>query len=162
MELSLGNQRDSTFFYSLGMSLFDVENLYEDGSWYDDWANVRYTYSVSLGLRLLGDHVVSFSFQGAGGRPYCPEKIAMDCIQRKSAVYDSAAGYFSRRLDRLVAVHLRYSFQKRIRRLEIESSLEILNMLDYRPTLDYRFNGDRFIAIKPFGFTPIVGCKIRL
>jgi hypothetical protein len=162
VELSLGNQRDSAFFYSLGSSLFDVKNRYADGLWHDDWTDVRYTVSLSLGARFLDDHMLSLSLQGAGGRPYCPETIVADCIARKSAVYESAASYFTERLDNLVAVNARYAFSKRIRGLAIESFIEILNLLNYRPALEYRFNGERFIAIKPFGLTPILGCTIQL
>ena len=162
VELSLGNQRDSVFFYSLGTSLFEVKNRYSDGTWYNDWTDVLYTFSVSLGARFLSDHALSVSVQGSGGRPFCPETVALDCIERKSAAYDTAAPYFSKRLANLVAANMRYSFRKRLRGIEIESFLEILNVLNYKPTLEYQFNGDRFIAVKPFSVTPIIGCTVTL
>lgn len=161
VELSLGNRNYKGFFYSLGGSLFDVKNRYNDGKWYDDWTDVRYTYSLAFGACFFNDHILSLSVQGSGGRPYCPQMIALDCIKRPYAVYDPDASYYSGRLDKLVSTNMRYSFTKRIGRFRIESFAEMINLLNYKPTLEYQFNGVGFIEIKPFGFTPVIGFNVQ-
>jgi len=50
---------------------------------------------------------------------------------------------------------------KRVGRFTVESFLEILNVLNYQPTLEYQFNGVNFTEIKPFGYTPVAGCTVR-
>jgi hypothetical protein len=162
VEITLGSLAGSPFFYSVGGSLFDVKNRYADGGWYNDWTDVGYTFSLSIGAKFLRGHTISASLNGAGGRPYCPEKILADCINRKSSVLDTVISYYLNRLDRLTTANVRYGFNKRIRGLSIETFIELLNVLDYRPTLEYRFNGVQYLPIRPFGFTPIVGCKVQL
>jgi hypothetical protein len=147
-------------FYSLSGSLFDVKDRYNDGTWYNDWSNVGYTYSLSLGSQFGNGHALAFSIQGSGGRPYCPQIIIADCIKRKIALYDSSTIFYNQRLDPLMTANVRYSFTRRIRGAVFETSIEILNAFNYLPTLEYRFNGDRFVAIKPFSITPILGCRV--
>jgi hypothetical protein len=161
MELSIGNQDYKSFFYSLSASLFDVKNRYTDGKWYDDWTAVRYTYSVALGACFFRDHTLSFSVQGSGGRPYCPLLIALDCIDRPYLIYDPGVSYYAARMDNLIATNMKYSFTKRIGRFGIGSFIEVLNLLDYKPALEYQFNGVGFTEIKPFGFTPVIGCTVQ-
>ena len=76
--------------------------------------------------------------------------------------YDSTSAFFERRLDPLIAANVRYSFTRKIHGVTIESSMEILNAFNYQPTLEYRFNGDRFVEIKPFSITPILGLRVFL
>ncbi|MBN2035874.1 MAG: TonB-dependent receptor [Chitinispirillaceae bacterium] len=161
LEASIRCREAQRFFYALGASLFDVKNRYRDAAWRNDWTNVRYTYALSAGAQLWGGHQVSLSLQGTGGRPFCPERIALDCIGRKTAIYDNTVPYFSRRLDRLVAANARYCFSGRISRLRAELFMELLNALDYTPTLEYKWNGERFIEVKPFKITPIAGCTFN-
>ncbi|MBN1128813.1 MAG: TonB-dependent receptor plug domain-containing protein [Chitinispirillaceae bacterium] len=161
VEASLCSHDTKSFFYSVGGSLFDVKNRYRDGSWRNDWTDVGYTFGVSLGARLLNSHTISFSLQGAGGRPFCPEKILADCIDRKFATYDNETPWFSERLDKIVNASTRYTFSRRIGPLKTEAFIEVLNALDYTPTLEYKFNGDRFVEIKPFSITPIAGCSVQ-
>jgi len=161
IEVWLGNPAYKSFFYSLGASLFDVKNRYNDGTWYDDWTAVRYTYSFSVGACIAGENTLSFSVQGSGGRPYCPQVVALDCISRPYVTYDPHAAYYSGQLDEIIATNLRYSLTKRVGRFTVESFLEILNVLNYQPTLEYQFNGVNFTEIKPFGYTPVAGCTVR-
>jgi hypothetical protein len=161
IEVWIGNPAYKRFFYSLGASLFDVKNRYNDGTWCDDWTAVRYTYSFSVGACIAGENTLSFSVQGSGGRPYCPQVVALDCIARPYVTYDPGAAYYSGRLDEIIATNLRYSLTKRIGRFTVESFLEIVNVLNYQPTLEYQFNGVSFTEIKPFGYTPAAGCTVR-
>jgi hypothetical protein len=162
LELTVGNHQGRRFFYNASGSLFDVKNRYDDNTWHNDWTNVRYTFNLSAGARLLKRHMVSASLMGSGGRPMCSQTIVIDCQGRKSAQLDTTASYFSRQLDPLITANLRYCFTDKIFGVEVETFVEILNVFDYKPTLEYKFNGDRFIEVKPFGFTPIFGCSVRM
>jgi hypothetical protein len=158
-ELTLASPPRDGVTYSAGGSLFDVKNRWADGTWYDDWTNVRYTGSLSIGARLLRRHSFSFTLQGHGGRPYCPEMVVEDCIGRKSSLYEPG-NYYARRLDRYISTHVRYGFEASLRRLAIETFVEAINLLNRQPVLEYRFNGESYLAIRPFGIVPIVGVKI--
>jgi hypothetical protein len=161
IEWWIGNPDDKSFFYSLGASLFNVKNLYNDGKWFDDWTAVRYTYSVSLGACLFSSHTLSFSAQGSGGRPYCPQTIVYDCWDRPCPVYKTDASYYSGRLEKIILTNMRYSFARKIRRFRVELFAEILNLINYRPTLEYQFNSIGFTEVKPFGRIPVLGCVVH-
>ncbi len=159
-ELSLSGRHFGLLEYTAGGSLFDVQNRYRNGEWYDDWTNVRYTLSLTAGVRLFSHHLLSIGMQRNGGRPFCRELVVGDCLGRKSAVYDTARSYYSERLDPLTTAHLRYGFEKTFGRVGTELFLEVLNVFDSRPTLEYRFNGEGFDRVQPFGAVPIVGCRV--
>jgi hypothetical protein len=161
IEGSLSNHDAQRFFYSLNGSVFDIKNKYDDGSWQNDWTNVGFTYVLSCGARLFGSHSVSLSIQGSGGRPFCPKKIVPDCINRKIALLEADVPYFSRRLERLMYASMRYSFLRRGSRAQTEGFIEVLNLLDYTPTLEYKWNGAWFVEVKPFRITPILGVKVN-
>ena len=162
MEVTAQDRHDRRHFYEASGSLFDVKNQYEHDAWREDWTDVRYTYSLSAGIRPLENHLVSASVRGCGGRPLCAQTIAVDCMGRKSAVLDTSEPLFSRRLDPMLSVNMKYSFTATFGRTAVESYVEILNLCNYKPTLEYKFNGDRFIEVKPFGITPIIGCTVQL
>ena len=162
VELTVGNGQGGRLFYCLSGSLFDVQNRYDDGVWHNDWTDVRYTFSLSGGVRFFNHHVFSASLRGSGGRPFCAQTISADCRGVKSVHIDTSESYFSRRLDPLVTANLRYGFTGKMLGAEVETFVEILNAFNYMPALEYKFNGDHFIAVKPFGFTPIVGCTVRM
>ena len=161
IELTAENHGAGSFYYSLAGSLFDVSNRYADGSWRDDWTDVRYTYSLAAGLSPIRHHNLSASIRGAGGRPLCAQTIAVDCQGRKSVELDTTEPYFSRRLDPLLTVNAKYSLRYEIAGKGLEAFVEVLNLFNYKPTLEYRFNGDHFIDVKPFGITPIIGCSLQ-
>jgi hypothetical protein len=161
LELSLNNLRQSWYFYSLGYSLFDVKNRFGDARWYNDWTDVGYTYSLSAGTTFMKFNSFSLSVQGSGGRPFCPEIIRQDCIGRKSAMIDNTSAYYGRRLQRLLTTNAKYSFTRKIFGMEIESAVEIINLLNYKPVLEYKFNGIGFQEVRPFGITPIVGFTVH-
>ncbi|MBN1760697.1 MAG: hypothetical protein JW863_20380 [Chitinispirillaceae bacterium] len=156
----LSGEEKGLFTYSAGGSLFDVKNRYSDGKWYDDWTNIRYTGALSAGVRLLHRHHVSVSARVNGGRPYCPEIIVADCIGRKSSVFEPRQQYYSRRFDRLFATHARYGCELAIRRCTMELFVEVINVFNSQPVLEYRFNGIAFQEIRPCGILPIIGGKI--
>jgi hypothetical protein len=161
IESSLDNRDAHYLFYSIGGSLFDIKNRYDDGSWQNDWTDVGYTYSFSLGTRFLGSHSISLSLQGSGGRPFCPKTVVADCINRKFAVYDGETTWFSRHLERLLTTNMRYAFTRRGSKVRTEGFIEVLNVLDYTPTLEYKWSGNRFVEVKPFKITPIVGATVN-
>jgi hypothetical protein len=160
LEVSLTSPKHDGITYALAGSVFDVKNRYSDGNWYDDWTNVRYTVSFSFGVRLFHHHHFSVGAQGHGGRPYCPEFVVEDCIGRKSPMYEPGRDYYSQLLDRLFSANLRYGFEKSFHRVSTELFVEILNLLNSQPILEYRFNGETFEEVKPFGIVPIVGVTI--
>jgi hypothetical protein len=162
VELTIKDPSDRRLFYSVSGSLFDVKNRYGDGAWYDDWTNVRYTYSVNLGSFFKKSHMVSVSLRGSGGRPFCDQYIMTDCQGRNVAVVDSATALFSQRLGALFVANARYVYSTKIGRMGLDAFIEVLNIFNYKPTLEYKFNGERFVEVKPFGITPIVGCTVHL
>jgi hypothetical protein len=159
-EVSLVNAQRGWFSYSLGASLFDVKNQFGNAAWYNDWTNVGYTFNAAATATLLHDHTVSLSVSGSGGRPYCPEVVRTDCVGRKSALVDTTQAYYSRRLDRLLTTNARYGFSRKILGTQAELFIEIINLFNYKPVLEYVFNGTGFQAITPFGITPILGCSV--
>ncbi len=162
VELSLQHNHSRRFFYSLSGSVFDFKDKFSDGSWHDDWVNVGYTFSASGGFQFLDNHQFSLSVQGTGGRPYSPEIIVTDCIGRKSAQYSPNEGFNSQRLDKIITTNVRYCFTTHYRNWRVESFIEILNLFNNLPTLDYEFDGAALQPVKPFGITPIIGCKVEL
>jgi outer membrane receptor protein involved in Fe transport len=86
----------------------------------------------------------------------------VDCEYRKSVTYDQQNLYGFKRLGNLFNASARYSFSKKIRAVELELFLEVLNVFNYQPVLDYQFDGEGFHEIKPFGITPIFGLKLQL
>ncbi|MBD3358036.1 MAG: hypothetical protein GF363_12830 [Chitinivibrionales bacterium] len=153
--------RDTRIFnFSCAGSLFDVKIRYTDGTWHDDWTAVRYTYSFSAGASIGEHHHVSLAGKGSGGRPYSPRVVHTDCVGRKYDDFDPEADYFSTRLDPLLSFDARYDFTRHIGRAELGVSVEVLNLLNYRPTLDYRFNGGGFEDVRAFGICPIVGFSL--
>jgi hypothetical protein len=161
VEMSMTNARQAWYFYSVGLSLFNVKNRFDDAQWYNDWTNVGYTYSISAGATFLKYHCFSLSVQGSGGRPFCPEILQQDCIGRRSAVIDNNSPYFGQRLQGLVTTNVRYGFTMAITGMQLESTIEILNLLNYKPVLEYKFNGTGFQKVTPFGITPIIGFIIH-
>ncbi len=159
-ELSFVNAQRGWLSYSLSASLFDVKNQFGNSEWYNDWTNVGYTFSAAVTAILLRDHTISLSVSGSGGRPYCPEIVQTDCVGRKSAFLDTTQAYYSRRLERLLTTNARYGFARKILGTKAELFVEIINLFNYKPILDYEFNGTGFQPVTPFGITPIVGCSV--
>ena len=138
-----------------------MKNHYDNGVWYDDWTNVRFTGSMSIGVKIFSGHTLSFGLQGNGGRPFCPEIIVQDCIGRKKSIYDPEEEYYSGRLDRYITAHIKYSLQQKISSFSTEFSMEVLNLFNNQPTLEYRFNGDSYYDVKPFGIVPVLGLMVK-
>jgi hypothetical protein len=157
LELSVTSARQAWYFYSLGFSLFDVKNRFDNTQWYNDWTNVGYTYSLAAGATFLKYHCFSLSVQGSGGRPFCPEITRQDCIGRIFAGIDKNSPYYGQRLQGLITTNVRYGFTRRMAGVELESNIEIINLLNYKPVLEYKFNGTGFQKVTPFGITPIIG-----
>jgi hypothetical protein len=153
--------RENRLHYSIAGSVMQVKNRYRDGNWYDDWTNVGYAVSCSFGMRFLDNHTISLSAAGNGGRPYCKEVIVEDCIGRKTAEYASDQNYYSDRIERLFSANLRYGFRRQFGRATTELFIEVLNMFNCQPTLEYQFNGEVLRPIKPFGIVPIIGGEIK-
>ena len=162
VELSIKNRHDRRLFYSLSGSCLDVKNKYKDCRWYNDWTNVGYTFSIDIGSTFRKRHMLSVSLRGNGGLPLCDQLIQMDCIGRKYTVLDTTSLYFSQRLKNLVFANVRYAYTTKIGGLEFDGFIEVLNIFNYQPTLEYKFNGDRFVEVKPFGFSPILGFTVYL
>jgi len=160
-EWSAGNINKTWYFYSMGLSVFDVKTQFDNNKWYNDWTNVEYTGSLSMGATLLHDHTFSLSAQGSGGRPYCQGVIYTDCLNRQLDSLLSTQSYYTKRLAYLLTINGRYGFTKKIFGVELETFLEVINMLNYKPALDYQFNGVSFVAIRPFGITPILGLDVH-
>lgn len=160
IELMIKNSTDSWYHYSLGSSVFKVLNKYNDKTWYHDWTDVGYTLNISAGCKFLKYHNISFSGSVMGGRPYNRQDIAADCIGRKYSVTENSQVWFGNRLDKIISVNARYACSLKLRNASIQGSIEIMNLLNQQPVLEYRFNGERFVEVTPFGFTPIVGMSV--
>ncbi len=156
IELMLNNDDQHWYYFSAGGSIFRVLNKYKDGQWYPDWTDIGYTCSISSRLSFLEHHKLSLTLSAMGGRPYTRQKTqAASSITAKSE-------WFNDRLDRICYVNLRYEYTMKIRSLNLEASLEILNLFNAQPALDYRFNGERYIKVVPFGITPILGVGVKI
>ncbi len=162
VEILLRDNHDRRLFYSLGGSMLDVKNQYGGATWCNDWTNVGYTFSADVGCRIAQSHAVSFSLRGSGGLPLFSQTVSMDCMGRKSAALDTTVQYFSKRMSDLIVANLRYEYSMKIGTMGIEAFVEALNILNFTPTLEYKFNGERFVEVKPFGFTPIFGLTVHL
>ncbi len=160
-ELSLKNSPSSWYFYAIGLSIFDVKNRFENAQWYNDWTNVGFTYSLSLGATFAKYNNFSISIRGSGGRPYCAQAVRQDCIGRKSAVIDNSIPYFAERLQYLSSTNVRYGITRKLLGITVESSIEVLNLFNYQPVLEYKFNGNGFTEITPFGIMPIIGFSVH-
>ncbi len=160
IELMIKNSTDSWYHYSIGSSVFKVLNKYRDDSWYHDWTDVGYTLNISAGCSFLKYHNISISGSIMGGRPYNKQYLTSDCIGRKYAVTENSQIWFANRLDRIVSVNARYACTLQLRNTSIQGSIEIMNLLNQQPVLEYRFNGERFVEVRPFGFTPVIGVSV--
>jgi hypothetical protein len=161
LEWSLNSLEPTRVFYSISGSFFDVKNRFRDIQWYNDWTNVSYTFTASAGMRLLADHSIALSFHASGGRPFCAQEIQLDCIGRRTSVIETTHPFFEERLEQLFATNLRYGYTRSLSRIELEGFIEIINLLNYRPILEYKFNGDSYQNVRPFGITPIIGLVAR-
>jgi hypothetical protein len=160
IELMIKSSTDSWYHYSLGSSVFKVLNKYIDKTWYHDWTDVGYTLNISAGCKFFKYHNISLSGSMMGGRPYNRQNISSDCIGRKYSVTENSQVWFEHRLDKIVSVNARYTCSLKLRNASIQGSIEIMNLLNQQPVLEYRFNGERFVEVTPFGFTPIVGVSV--
>jgi hypothetical protein len=161
IELMIKNSTDSWHHYSLGSSIFKVLNRYSDKTWYHDWTDVGYTLNISAGCKFFKYHNISLSGSIMGGRPYNRHNISSDCIGRKYSVTETSQAWFEHRLDKIISVNARYACSLKLRHASVQGSIEIMNLLNQQPVLEYRFNGERFVEVTPFGFTPIVGVSIN-
>lgn len=153
IELMLNNDDQQWYYFSIGGSIFRVLNKYRDGTWYPDWTDVRYTFSASNRISIFKHHKVSLTISAMGGRPY---------TKQKSSFNTAKSEWFNDRLDRICYVNFRYAYSTKIRSLHLETNLEILNLFNAQPALDYRFNGEQYIKIVPFGITPILGIAVSI
>jgi hypothetical protein len=76
-------------------------------------------------------------------------------------MYEPGRQYYSQKLDPLFYTHLRYGFEKTFHRLSVKLFIEILNLFNNQPTLEYRFDGINLQEVKPFGILPIIGGAIE-
>jgi hypothetical protein len=151
IELMLSNDVNHWYYFSLGGSIFSVFNKYKNGLWYQDWTDVQYTFSVSSRISLLKHHRLSLTASAMGGRPYT------------TPPYNTTQSeWYNDRLDRICYVNFQYVYSTKIRGLHLEGSIEIMNLFNAQPALDYRFNGERYIKITPFKITPILGVAITI
>jgi hypothetical protein len=155
IEVMVNNGDYAKSRFSIAGSLFSTQNRYSDGNWYNDWSNVGYTLSLSHQRSFLNHHHISVTATAMGGRPYT--RISSD-------IYHSSptSTWLKERLDRIFYVNIRYAFNTTINQIAIEGNFEILNLFNAQPALDYRFNGERYIKITPFGITPILGIQFSL
>jgi hypothetical protein len=160
IELMIKNSTDSWYHYSLGSSIFKVLNRYSDKTWYHDWTDVGYTLNISAGCTFLKHHSISLSGSVMGGRPYNKQNISSDCIGRKQVFTENKQVWFGNRFGKIIAVNARYECTLKLRNTSIQGSIEIMNLLNQQPVLEYRFNGERFVEVTPFGFTPVVGVSV--
>jgi hypothetical protein len=156
IELMLDNDDQRWYHFSTGGSIFRVLNKYTDGRWYNDWTDVRYTFYVSSRVSFLEHHMLSLTASAMGGRPYTKQKT------QQSLFNAAQSEWFNDRLDRICYVNFRYGYKTKIRALSLEGNIEIINLFNTQPALDYRFNGERYIKIVPFGITPIVGVAVSI
>jgi hypothetical protein len=156
IELMLNNDDHHRYYFSIGGSLFRVLNKYSDGHWYHDWTDVGYTISASSRVSLFEHHMLSLTTSAMGGRPYTKQKTQLPFAST------AQSEWFNDRLDRICYVNFRYAYKTKIRRVSLEGSLEILNLFNAQPALDYRYNGERYIKIVPFGITPILGFAVSM
>jgi len=161
IEGTIENRNTQWLRYSGAASFFTVKNRYKDGFWYDDWTNVRYTLTLMLSTQFLHAHRFSLTSQVNGGRPYCREQIVSDCLGRKSTTLASANGYYTERHDKMITVNARYGVVRQLSAVSAELFIDVLNVLNAQPTLEYRFNGETFQSIKPFGITPVAGVSLK-
>lgn len=151
IELMLNNDDNHWYYFSLGGSIFSVFNKYKNGLWYQDWTDVHYTFSVSSRVSFLNHHRFSLTASAMGGRPYT------------TPIYNTTQPeWYNDRLDRICYVNFQYVYSTKIRALHLEGSIEIMNLFNAQPALDYRFNGERYIKITPFKITPILGIAITI
>jgi hypothetical protein len=162
LELSVQENHSKNYFYSASMSLFDIKDEYPDGSWHNDWINVGYTFYVSGGLQFCNSHLFSASVQGTGGRPFSPSAVASDCVGTRSMIYTATDFSTVGRLEKLLCANIRYGYTIRFCNRNVESFIEILNLFNSLPTIDYKFDGENLLEVKPFGVTPIIGCTVQL
>jgi hypothetical protein len=151
IELMFNNGDRHWYYFSLGGSIFSVFNKYKNGLWYQDWTDVQYTFSVCSRVSLLKHHTVSLTASAMGGRPYTTPSYNA-----------TQSGWYNDRLDRICYVNFQYVYSTKIRGLYLEGSIEIMNLFNAQPALDYRFNGERYIKITPFKITPILGVAITI
>ncbi len=160
-ELSLDSDRKKPLFGGTSLSLLEIKNRYTDDTWYPDWTNVGYTWSLTVGARILESHTISVSGTGSGARPYCRVETREDCVGRVYPAMDEQRSYFSDRLEPIVTLNARYGYELSIRGLELEMFLEVINIPDYQPILEYKFSGTGFEEVHPYGITPILGVNAR-
>lgn len=161
IEGTIENSRKKWLLYTGAASLFTVKNRYRDGNWYDDWTNVRYTLLLMLSTAVLKGQQFSVTCQINGGRPYCREMIVADCLGRKSTRYAPGSDFYSEQMDKMIMINVRYGIERHFNTFNTEFFIDVLNVLNAQPTIEYQFNGETFQPVKPFGITPVAGVKVQ-
>ncbi len=75
-------------------------------------------------------------------------------------MYETGLNYYSQSFSPYFSTSLRYGFVKSFKRVTTELSLEILNLTNNQPILEYRFDGQNLREVRPFGMVPIFGMSI--
>lgn len=158
LELSFQKKKYDKFYYSLSYSLFQVENKYTDGKWYNDEYSIRNALGVSVGTNFLKHQSVSLRIQASEGKPYTP---AVYDLTRNIWKIDTTKEYFSERLDPILSFNLRYSFNIYRAWGNITGYLEVWNFLNNKPVVERYLDANYgFIDYTTNGFLPVAGFTV--
>lgn len=145
-ELTFKNAERSGWPCSISGFVSSVRNQYIDSLWYNDKNDVQAGARVSAGRNFGRHHRLAATFCAMRGRP---EVSGED-------------KYYSRRLDPLFLLNLRYSAEYEFCRTLFRAYIDIVNVLNQTPVVD-QFIDDRgrYSDIRLEGIFPVLGLTVQ-
>ena len=156
-ELTFQKKQQNGLYYALGYSLSSVRNQYANGKWYRDAEDVRNHGSLLLGVEFLRRHSISTRIYFSDGKPYSE---AFYDEESDHMEIDSTIPYYSKRLDPVASVNLRYNFRFYPSFGTVTGYIEVWNLLNYQPVVRRESGRYGYRDTKALGLIPFLGVTV--
>ncbi|MBN1575844.1 MAG: TonB-dependent receptor [Chitinispirillaceae bacterium] len=154
VELAFLKKQLSGLYYSVGYSLFSVQNRYADGRWRNDSNNVRNNLVLTAGYQFFRHHGISLRVNFHEGRPYCTV-IGFDS---EKPVYDTKVGYYTERYEPFLMVSARYNFTLFPKFGTVTGYVDLWNILNKKHLYWKTPEGEE---VRGNGILPVIGITVE-
>lgn len=152
VEISFQKKKYSHLYYSLSGALFNVENKYRNGKWYNDENNARCNLGLSIGYNAYHNGI-ALRLAITGGRPYTQ---AVYDQENNRNIFDST--FFSAFFDPFININIRYTFKLYPKWGNITGFIDLWNVLNQTPVIQrgyWKWSG--FWDVRSNGTLPVAG-----
>jgi hypothetical protein len=138
-EMMLQKKRKGLFWYEFSYAWSRAEQEYENDNWYTADDHLEHSSTVILGSRINKEHGVSIRLDVSQGNPYTPVDREAS-METHSTRYDLENGWNSERRPFRLLIAPRYSSYSYFSWGNIESYMEISNLLNRRYVVQESFS----------------------